>query len=341
MGVNVTRNVEYMATAVVGVETLADLRDKQFPAGAVLMQNSEKVETTKINNFKMVVKAVNNMNLDDNELKILSNLKFDLNLRSNLNLRLKVQSEKENPKEDTPKVSKEKILKEEDIVVTPAAENIKREIEDAPEQTEDGNSNSESLDSNPSDAPVKVSEKNKTDAVTSQSKIREDMTTTKSFRDKNFKANKLNCEEIQMVIKECVEDKIRPTALAKKWGCNPDSIRAWVRKAGKTLPKTYTSVPASAVSASKVSDGQKSKVDQKKNAGTDGAESCNGIELNEAQPEQKHDRELGISTEEPSSSSDIDIENKSRDRREEIKIAIDEMLKAADNVLESLKAESS
>ena len=144
-----------------------------------------------------------------------------------------------------------------------------------------------------------------------------------------------------MVIKECVEDKIRPTVLAKKWGCNPDSIRAWVRKAGKTLPKTYTSVPAAAESASKVSDGQKCKVDQEKNAGTDGAESCNGKELNEAQPEQKHDRELRISTEEPSSSSDIDVENKSRDRREEIKIAIDEMLKAADNVLESLKAESS
>ena len=342
---NVTRNVEYMATAVVGVETLADLRDKHFPAGAVLMQNSEKVETTKINNFKMVVKAVNNMNLDDNELKILSNLKFDLNLRSNLR-----QSEKENPKEEAPKVPKEKRLKEDDIVVTPAAENIKREIEDAPQPTEEGNPNSESVDSNPSDAPVKVSEKSKTDAVPSQSKDsesgptnvgREDTATTKSFRDKNYKENKLNCEEIQMVIKECVEDKIRPTALAKKWGCNPDSIRAWVRKAGKTLPKTYTTVPAAAESASKVSDGQKCKVDQEKNAGTDGAESCNGKELNEAQPEQKHDRELRISTEEPSSSSDIDVENKSRDRREEIKIAIDEMLKAADNVLESLKAESS
>ena len=30
-----------------------------------------------------------------------------------------------------------------------------------------------------------------------------------------------------------------PADLAKKWQCNPDTIRTWVRKAGKVLPKSY------------------------------------------------------------------------------------------------------
>ena len=32
---------------------------------------------------------------------------------------------------------------------------------------------------------------------------------------------------------------ISPTDLARKWNCNADTIRTWVRKAGLTLPKQY------------------------------------------------------------------------------------------------------
>ena len=49
----------------------------------------------------------------------------------------------------------------------------------------------------------------------------------------------LTPEQKQQIINECVENHISPMDLAKKWGCNPDTIRSWVRKAGKTLPKTY------------------------------------------------------------------------------------------------------
>ena len=49
----------------------------------------------------------------------------------------------------------------------------------------------------------------------------------------------LTSEQKSQIINECVEDMISPVDLAKKWGCNPDTIRAWVRKAGKVLPKTY------------------------------------------------------------------------------------------------------
>ena len=43
----------------------------------------------------------------------------------------------------------------------------------------------------------------------------------------------------QQIVKECVEDKISPSDLAKKWGCSPDSIRIWVRWSGQNLPESY------------------------------------------------------------------------------------------------------
>eukprot|EP00092_Neocalanus_flemingeri_P062940 GFUD01076053.1.p1 GENE.GFUD01076053.1~~GFUD01076053.1.p1 ORF type:complete len:414 (-),score=78.39 GFUD01076053.1:18-1157(-) len=46
----------------------------------------------------------------------------------------------------------------------------------------------------------------------------------------------LNPKQQKQIIKECVEDFISPRNLAKKWGCNPDIIRSWVRKAGHKLP---------------------------------------------------------------------------------------------------------
>ena len=49
----------------------------------------------------------------------------------------------------------------------------------------------------------------------------------------------LTQEQKNQIINECVEDHFSPADVAKKWGCNPDTIRTWIRKAGKTLPKTY------------------------------------------------------------------------------------------------------
>ena len=36
-----------------------------------------------------------------------------------------------------------------------------------------------------------------------------------------------------------MEQKISPTVLARKWKCNADTIRTWVRKAGFKLPAQY------------------------------------------------------------------------------------------------------
>ena len=46
-------------------------------------------------------------------------------------------------------------------------------------------------------------------------------------------------EQRQQIITECVEDLISPNDLARKWNCSADTVRTWVRKAGKTLPKQY------------------------------------------------------------------------------------------------------
>ena len=41
------------------------------------------------------------------------------------------------------------------------------------------------------------------------------------------------------IVSECVELQMSPSYLGKKWGCSADTIRQWVKKAGKVLPKTY------------------------------------------------------------------------------------------------------
>ena len=61
----------------------------------------------------------------------------------------------------------------------------------------------------------------------------------------------LTQEQRTQIVHECVDDKVSPAVLAKKWGCNPGTIRMWVKKAGMTLPKTYsvTQLPEESVTA--------------------------------------------------------------------------------------------
>jgi len=49
----------------------------------------------------------------------------------------------------------------------------------------------------------------------------------------------LTSDHRQQIIAECCEDMVSPTDLARKWSCNADTIRSWVRKAGRQLPKQY------------------------------------------------------------------------------------------------------
>ena len=51
--------------------------------------------------------------------------------------------------------------------------------------------------------------------------------------------NNLTVEQRSRIVAECCEDLISPTDLARKWNCNADSIRTWVRKAGRQLPEQY------------------------------------------------------------------------------------------------------
>ena len=49
----------------------------------------------------------------------------------------------------------------------------------------------------------------------------------------------LTSDQRQQIVKECVEDRISPSDLAKKWRCRPASIRIWVRQSGQNLPESY------------------------------------------------------------------------------------------------------
>ena len=57
------------------------------------------------------------------------------------------------------------------------------------------------------------------------------------------KTSELTPEQWQQIIKECVEEEISPSELARKWNCSSDTIRTKVRKAGLTLPKQYKKSP--------------------------------------------------------------------------------------------------
>ena len=65
------------------------------------------------------------------------------------------------------------------------------------------------------------------------------LTTHHFIRNQGNNTKNLSIEQRNQIINECVDDRVSPVDLAKKYSVNADTIRAWIRKAGKTLPKTY------------------------------------------------------------------------------------------------------
>ena len=49
-------------------------------------------------------------------------------------------------------------------------------------------------------------------------------------------------EQRLLIISECVDAQVSPGVLARRWGCSASTIRQWVRRAGKELPKKYKQV---------------------------------------------------------------------------------------------------
>ena len=49
-------------------------------------------------------------------------------------------------------------------------------------------------------------------------------------------------EQKMQIINECVENLTSPKDLSRKWGCGQDTIRNWVKKAGKELPRKYRKI---------------------------------------------------------------------------------------------------
>ena len=65
------------------------------------------------------------------------------------------------------------------------------------------------------------------------------LTNQRFIRNQGNITKNLTTDQRAQIINECVEDHVSPVDLAKKYSVNADTIRAWIRKAGKTLPKTY------------------------------------------------------------------------------------------------------
>ena len=58
-----------------------------------------------------------------------------------------------------------------------------------------------------------------------------------------LKPERFTDDQKAQIINECVDDQVSPVELAKKYSVNADTIRAWVRRAGKALPKWYRYQP--------------------------------------------------------------------------------------------------
>lgn len=133
--VDTVRNVEFMATAVTSAESYVDIKNKELPKNAVMLVNADKVEETKINNFKMVVKAVSNIAFDTSEVEMFKQMKKDLGLVDVKDVKpppLKADSKDENS-EKKPEVKQaqreEKKTEEENVEMTEMNEDENNEPE--------------------------------------------------------------------------------------------------------------------------------------------------------------------------------------------------------------------
>ena len=59
------------------------------------------------------------------------------------------------------------------------------------------------------------------------------------IRNSGAATKKLTPAQKQQIMDEVVKEQISPVEVGKKWSVNSDTIRAWIRKAGLTLPKIY------------------------------------------------------------------------------------------------------
>ena len=71
---------------------------------------------------------------------------------------------------------------------------------------------------------------------------------------------KVSDAQKQTIMREVLEDHISPNELARKYNLSPDTIRGWIKRAGKKLPKVYRKAEHSTVNAP---TGQSLSVDNK------------------------------------------------------------------------------
>merc|ERR1712025_142040 len=63
-----------MATAVIWAKTLQDLNDKKFPEDAIILENWEGVDDSKVENFGKVVQVLENIEMSSSEKGVVASL---------------------------------------------------------------------------------------------------------------------------------------------------------------------------------------------------------------------------------------------------------------------------
>ena len=91
-----------------------------------------------------------------------------------------------------------------------------------------------------SQAPEATEAKAKVKKPLKQAVLKPHQKQTKSSLSPTFR--KYTQEQKTQIINECVENLTSPKDLSRKWGCGQDTIRNWVKKAGKELPRKYRKI---------------------------------------------------------------------------------------------------
>jgi len=113
--------------------------------------------------------------------------------------------------------------------------NVKNELVNSQETSDSMVEKESKLEHNQAHDARSSSEATNNWPVKEESKVKNESDDDKNklVYSRTFKISKV---EINQIVDECVNEKISPSSLAKKYEVNPDTIRSWIRKAGKQLP---------------------------------------------------------------------------------------------------------
>jgi len=348
---NVKRNIQYMATAVVAAESLGKLKHKQFPSEAVLLENADKVEASKINNFKMVVNAVCNIDLDDHEQKLIKDLETELGLHKVSEKNEKIREEVKNVIKEELKASEEVSKNEKKREDIPVVENEK-EVGGLPKEgKKDATIKAEITDNDGEELKTQVNE---------EEEVSDDTNKEEKISEVEVEDSKMQViEELDgNIVNDCItsQDNSHPEPEQGNAGKVEDSTIDGVEESvSDNLSKTEETVSESKdIKIKSESPNREINIELKDSSKDIKTETLDDFTTNHVDDEKKKEDECTSDEVSGQEGSDVvskdedndanvplkDESNSSLDSKDSITDALDDMLKAANVVIESFQAES-